>query len=301
MTTLVSMPTEIVDYLRETIEQSSGNKEANFAVYRFGSEWGKAIVQASGERCKRDELTQKAALTAVHTGVTNMDVTLSDEYIAVKPYDNTIGNMYFLAGYVSGTISELLQQEHIARIKDDHFEVVPVKEKIAKEVSAQAPAKKEIDLGRLKRGGSYMVMDDTKGSLSFEIFFKAVEKGAPGLCFTRVFPPKIREQVSKEFPIFWLSTVDGSDDINSIKPDSYDNEMIKIIKGYLSAKRSIFVIHGIEYLITNNEFEPIFKFVQDVKEITADNKGIFLLSVDTKAMESQHLDKLKTELDIFDI
>ncbi len=301
MKTLVSMPTEIIPYLRETILQSSGKKEADFAVYRFGSEWGKAVVQVSGESCSRDELTNKAALTAVHTGVTNMDVAVLDDLIKVKPYDNTIDDDFFLAGYIAGTISALLEEEHIARIKDDHIEVVPVKDKIEKEVSESGKEKKEINLGAIKRGNSYIVLDDPKSTTAYDIFFTAIEKGAPGLCFTRVFPPKIMEKAPRDFPIFWLSTVDGSGDINSIKPDRYDKEMFKIIKGYLSAKHSIFIIDGIEFLISNNQFEPMFEYLQELRDLTQSNKGIMLVSVDPKAMDPGEFNILKSEFDIAEV
>ncbi len=301
MKTLVSMPTEIIPYLRETILQSSGKKEADFAVYRFGSEWGQAVVRVSGESCTRDELTNKAALTAVHTGVTNMDVAIFDDFIKVNPYENTIDDDYFLAGYVAGTISELLGTEHIARIKDDHIEVVPVKDKIEKEVSETGEERKVIDLGKLKRGRSYIVLDDTKSTKTFDIFLASVEKGAPGLCFTRIFPPKIKELGDGDFSIFWLSTVDGSGDINTVKPERYNEEMLKIIKGYLSVKHSIFMIHGIEFLISNNGFEPIFKFLENLKELTETNKGIMLMSVDPKAMDPGEFNILKSEFNIADV
>ncbi len=301
MTTLISMPADIIEYLRETVEQSSGKNEAEFAVYRFGSEWAKAIVKASGERCPREELTQKAALTAVHTGITNMDLTLFDDRIHVRTYDNNIDNRFFLAGYISGTISELLGREHVTRIKDDYYEVVPMKKVVEKEMSVVEAPEEDIDLGHLNKGQSYIVLDDTSGGVTFQLFLRAVEKGLPGLCFTRVFPSKIKDKVSVDFPIFWLSIIEGSGDIRSIKPERYNEEMLKIIKGFLSMKHGIFMIDGFEFLIANNGFDPIFRFLQEVRELTEMHNGIFLLALDPDAMESDQFNKIRSEMAVLDI
>lgn len=303
MTNLVSMPTEIIPYLRKTIEQTSGEEEANFAVYQLGREWGKETARMSGEECTMDELATKATLTAVHSGLTNLDIDVG-ETISVTPYESKIDDRFFLGGFLSGVVSEFLDEDYVAKLKDGYFELIESSSSLEEELS-----KAESKMGRgespkdLDNGESYLIIDDVKRApITFNLFLDAVEDDVPGLCFTRIFPPKIREKFAEEdFPIFWLSTVDGAENINTIKPKNFQDRILKIISAFLKSQQGIFMIHGLEYLISNNEFKDVLNFIQQVRDTTSVNDGIFLLSVDPKAMDDKDFNSIKSELKVYNI
>ncbi len=304
MTKLVSMPVDLVTYLRDTIQETGGEDEADFAVYQFGREWGKDIVRISGESCDLDDLTTKATLTAVHSGVTNMTVEVENQDIRVKTYDSNIYDNYFLSGFISGIVSELLNENYICEEKDGYFHLSRNEKKVEKELSEMVEKKvPDISLPNMNKGESYLVIEETKRSaITFNTFLDALKKGIPGLCFTRLFPPKIKDKFEGEdFPMFWLSTIDGTDGVNTIKPENFKTSMNKIITSFLKAKRGIVMIHGIEYLISNNGFKEVLNFIQRISDVNALNEGVILVSVYPKALDEKDFNNLKSELNQYDI
>ncbi|MFO7991774.1 MAG: DUF835 domain-containing protein [Thermoplasmata archaeon] len=304
MTELVSMPIKIIPYLRNTIKQTSGSKEADFAVYQLGRQWGKETARVSGQKCDMDDLTKSTILTAVHSGITNIEMDIGDD-IRVKPYDQKVEDDYFIAGYLSGVVTEFLDTQYIPKMEDGEFILVEADEKIEEELfkGIDKESKKAISLGNLEEGESYLIIDDAKMSpITFNIFFDTLDKGVPGLCFTRVFPPKIEEKFrDSNFPIFWLSTIDSAEDINTIKAENFQDRMLKIIEAFLKARGGVIMLHGIEFLLTHNEFEDIIGFLQKVSDITSVNKGVFLLSSDPKALDEKDFSRLKSNLNMYSI
>ena len=298
MTKLVSMPADMVLYLRDTLQETGGEEEANFTVYQFGREWGKETVNISGESCGLDELKTKATLTAVHSGITNVKMKVGEE-IKAKTYDANIYDNYFLSGFLSGVVSELLGKDYVCEERGGDFYLYESEEQVEKELSEMVEEKvPAISLPNMEKGESYLVIEENKKApITFDVFIDALKKGISGLCFTRLFPPKIEDGFEGEdFPLFWLSTVDGGKGINTIKPDNFEGAMSKIITSFLKAKRGIIMLHGIEYLITNNDFKDVLNFIQKIRDINALNEGVILVSLYPEALNKKDLNNLKSEL-----
>jgi len=299
MTDLVSMPVEIVPYLKDAINKTSGSDEANFSIYQLGRKWGEETIDISGESCEIDELAVKATLISVHSGLTNIEVDINDE-IKIEPYNSKIEDKYFLAGYFSGIVSGLLGENYLARIEKDHYKLIKHDEGAKMELSKLKGESfgKGGTLKNLQRGESYIIAEEEKNApITFNMFIEAVESDIPTLCFTRIFPPRIHKKFNSEnFPIFWLSNIEGSDEVRTIRPDKYDEELLKIITSFLQSQHGVFMIHGIEFLISNNKFKDIFNFIQKIKDLTAVNEGIMLLPVFPKALDEKQFNNLKSEL-----
>ncbi len=311
MNELVSMPTNIIKYLRKTVEKMGSEKEANYAVYQFGNEWGKETVWLGEEESDIEDLPTKATLIAVHSGITRLDVSVKDdEVIEVETQDPKIDDEFFLAGYISGIVSALLMDKYVSKIQDGHFEVIrsdyELEESILKNEGGKIEteeSRKEIQTADLERGESYLIPDDGKmAPIAFNLFLDNVKNGIPGLCVTRVFPPKINEKFSPgDFPIFWLSTLDGGADINTIEPKEYDEKLSKITKTFLESKNGIFMLHGLEYLTANNDFKDVLTFIQETRDLTAMNDGIFLVPVIRKSLSEKEFNNLKSELTLYKV
>jgi len=300
MTDLVSMPIKIIPHLRTTIEQMGGKNEGNFAIYHLGFEWGKETVEISGEKSDLDELKTKTVLTAIHSGITNFEVDIDDS-IKIKPYDSNIDDDYFLAGYAAGVVSELMGEYHIARIKDEHYEVVKSEKKIDGEMFKDRGKREKVELENLERGGSYLIAEEGKeAQRSFETFINGIKEGMPGLCFTRKFPSKLKEKYSDmNCAIFWLSIVESTEDVKTIKPENFDDEVIKILKSFLKMKQGLVIIHGIEFLISYTEFDDLITTLQKTRELISEEGGILLLPVNTESIDEEDFNTLKAEFKMF--
>ncbi len=301
MTELVSMPTEIIPHLRETIEKIDEEAEADFAIYHLGIEWGRKTVRISGERCERDELDTKAVLAAVHSGVTNLEVEVGD-VIKVTPLESNIDDKHFLSGFVAGIISELLDEYHIAKIVGDHFEVVrwdsPIDDQVPKEEIEGLESEDFVELDRLNRCESYLVKDEEgKAPLTFETFFNALEEGMPGLCMTKLFPSKIEERYSeKDFSAYWLSELNSTSEVNVITPEKFSEVVVKIANSFYRVKHGVFMLHGLGYLMDHAEPKEVVNAIQTVKDLTALGDGIFLVAVDEETIDPKWFNILKSDL-----
>lgn len=110
----------------------------------------------------------------------------------------------------------------------------------------------------LEFGCPYLVKDSVERA--FEVFADNVLSGVEGLCITREFPPKIREKYGlKKTPIIWLTEEkeEGEMTVYSLQ------DLSILIGSFLEkAKRSIVLLDGFEFLITNNGFESFIRFLQ---------------------------------------
>lgn len=303
MTKLVSMPVDLVTYLRDTIQETGGEEEADFAVYQFGREWGKNIVSISGESCDLGGLKEKATLTAVHSGITNLQIDVGNE-IKAETYNSNIYDNYFLSGFISGIVSELLDKNYVCKEINGTFHLSKREIELENELDEMIEKKvPDISLPNMDKGESYLVVEETKrAAITYNVFLDAIKKGIPGICFTRLFPPKIKEKFEgNEFPIFWLSSIDGTEGVNTIKPDDFKQSMSKITSSFLKSKHGLIMIHGIEYLISNNGFKEVLNFIQNIRDVNALNQGVILVSIYPKALDEKDFNNLKSELNQYNI
>jgi isoleucyl-tRNA synthetase len=145
----------------------------------------------------------------------------------------------------------------------------------------------------LKEASTYLVEEAEPGR-SYRLFLESIAAGRKGLCVTRIYPQKLRERFGREdLPILWLSNV-GKED--SVRPKDLE-KLSLALEQFLGRGKGAVLIDGIEYLVTNNNFITVLRFVQSVRDQTAINGGILLLSVNPSALESHQLTLLEREVD----
>ncbi|MEF8874543.1 MAG: DUF835 domain-containing protein [Candidatus Thermoplasmatota archaeon] len=142
---------------------------------------------------------------------------------------------------------------------------------------------------------TYLV--DERGSdksSSFEMFKQILETGEEGLCVTRDYPDKIRDQYGLEdVDIIWLSNVDRED---VIRPKSLEKFSLTI-ENFLTRKKGVILLNGLEYLITNNDFRTVLHLIQSIKDQVAINKSILMIPVNPTTLEDNQMDLLTGEVD----
>jgi hypothetical protein len=231
-----------------------------------------------------------------------VDVRVAGVLIIAKPSGaRTVADDHFCAGYVAGMVGELLGEPHVAVVKSGAFELT------MSDAAVGRPEKKaaaDLVVPKLERGESYLIVDEVKNAPStFNIFAKAVKYGLPGLCITRIFPPKARERYADvcgdAYGMIWLSTTESSGDVVSIKPSQYDHELTRAITGFIKESNGIVMLHGIEFLISNTSFPVILKFAQRIRDTASMNGGIFLIAVDPSTLDTLAYNNLKSEFNVY--
>jgi len=135
--------------------------------------------------------------------------------------------------------------------------------------------------------GSYLF----KGSnieKSFKTLKELALQGKKGLCITREHPDAIKEQYELgNTDIYWLTR--NRVDIPSLDPSQIE-KLRWIIKDFVSEnKNSVVLIDGLEYLIIQNNFNSVLKFVELLKDDIALNDAILILPIDPNTMEPREL------------
>jgi PAS domain S-box-containing protein len=143
----------------------------------------------------------------------------------------------------------------------------------------------------LEPGYVYIVKDDVEKA--FEIFADNVLAGTEGLCITRQFPPKVRKSYGLEkTPIVWLTDekVEGQISIQSLQDLS-----IAISNFLEKVSRSIMLLDGFEYLITNNGFDAFLRFLQLTRARFEVRDSILIAPLMERALDTKHIRLIERE------
>ena len=166
------------------------------------------------------------------------------------------------------------------------FKVVPITEKAA-----------ETDqLYYFEKGFIYLF--DRRGAVDYlEVFADLVKHNLQGLCITRQYPKKIRQQYGLEkTPFVWLTGSDQSSDEQCIKPENLTALNATINKFLAEAKDGVVLLDAAEYLIARNSFESFLKLIHVINDHVMQSNSILQLSVDPAAIDERHYHQLITEV-----
>jgi len=145
----------------------------------------------------------------------------------------------------------------------------------------------------LKESSTYLVKEAQPGE-AYVLFKSGLLGTRKGMCVTRVFPQKVREQYQvPDLPIVWLSNI-GKED--SVRPKDLE-KLSLLLEQFLTKENGIVLLDGIEYLITNNNFLTVLRLVQSLRDQVAVNKATLLLSVNPSTLDSHQLNLLEREVD----
>jgi hypothetical protein len=138
------------------------------------------------------------------------------------------------------------------------------------------------------------LIKESKGGLSYTLFEEALGKGRRGYCVTREYPLKIRTKYNLgDTPVVWLSNI-GKE--NCIRPKDLEKLSFSL-EQFLAAKDVIILLDGLEYLITNNNFLTVLRFIQSLRDQVAINHSILMMAVNPSTLDPHELNLLEKEVD----
>ncbi|MFQ5891545.1 MAG: DUF835 domain-containing protein, partial [Candidatus Methanofastidiosia archaeon] len=153
----------------------------------------------------------------------------------------------------------------------------------------------------LKRGFSYFIKEE---ALDFgpEVFLDLVTHGVEGLYVTRKYPQKLRERYNLEkIPFIWITSVESRE---SIQPKDLEKLIYYICEFLKRGRNSIAYIDCLSYLIVQNDFQTVLKFLHTLNDHIVLNNSRLLISLDSKALSLMEMSLLEKEfetLEIFEI
>ena len=169
------------------------------------------------------------------------------------------------------------------------YEFVPVIPVLEKESEIDSVLTKVI-----KKGRSYLINEE-KPVKSNEIFVNLATHGVHGLYITRRLPSVIREEYGLErTPILWLTHEKTEE--TSINPTDLV-ELGHTIKEFIKkTNNGVVLLDGIEYLIIQNGYTEILKFIQSLIDNISVSSSRLIIPLDSYTVTEQQFHLLKREL-----
>jgi len=115
----------------------------------------------------------------------------------------------------------------------------------------------------VERGFVYLVKEKRPG-VAFAMFNEAVKHQAQGMVVTREHPNRLKQ--THEFDaarILWLTRRVGENHVDPTELIRLSMTISKFIEG---TKKTVVLVEGLEYLITQNDFETVLRFVNHLHD-----------------------------------
>ena len=145
---------------------------------------------------------------------------------------------------------------------------------------------------RLEPGFAYLILGDV--DKAYEVFADQVRGGLPGLCVTRLYPPRVRRRYGMErTPIVWLNEEKVEDEQTIF---SLQDLSIMISQFLESAEKAVIFIDGFEYLIVNHGFEPFIHFLQLQRSRIERTGSILIAPLIPEALEPKEAKLIEREM-----
>ncbi len=155
--------------------------------------------------------------------------------------------------------------------------------------------KKTYDIEEFEEGFSYLI-EETRANLCFKILSEYVSLGYKGLCICRTNPSVIRRKydLDESSTVLWLTDRESSTEA-TISPSL--ESMIYVAEEFIDKnEKGIVLLDGLEYLISNNSFNPVLRFIRRLIDRISETNSLFLIAVSPKAINEQELKLLEREL-----
>ncbi len=138
----------------------------------------------------------------------------------------------------------------------------------------------------LESGLIYLVKEKRPGA-SFAMYNEAVSEGAEGMLISREHPNRLRELYTfSAKSIIWLSRRPGE---SHVDPTELSLVSLKISRFVEERKRSVVLIEGLEYLITQNDFETVLRFVNHLHDFVLAHDCAIVVMVDPRVLSTREL------------
>ena len=138
----------------------------------------------------------------------------------------------------------------------------------------------------IERGFIYLVKEK-RPNIAFAVFNEAVSHGAKGMLVVREHPNRLRQTHSfNATKILWLTRRVGVDHIDPTELSLLSLEITKFVG---TAQKSVVLLEGIEYIITQNDFESVLRFVNHLHDFVLAHDSAVIIVIDPRVLSTREL------------
>ena len=131
---------------------------------------------------------------------------------------------------------------------------------------------------------------------SFDIVVDSVTHGVPGIILSRMYPEKVKRMYALvKTPVFWLSESGAK---NTICPKDL-SKLRYILENFTrKSKESIILLDGLEYLIMQNSFDSVLKFLCTIKDMVVLSNSRLVIPLHKETLTLEEYSALEKEFTI---
>ncbi|NJE07809.1 DUF835 domain-containing protein [Thermococcus sp. M39] len=124
--------------------------------------------------------------------------------------------------------------------------------------------------------------------------FLKLLKGRAGVIISRISPDTLRKNFKLEkTPVLWLTKIEGKSTIHPHRLEFLLHTLVNFMKKNKNPKVVLF--DGLEYLVLENGFIPVFKFLTALKDYAVMNNTIIVVPIKEEIFDTRELSILKRE------
>jgi predicted hydrocarbon binding protein len=297
------LPASALISLREELELLAGDW-AGETLERTGFRAGMSLVSSLDiTATKLEDFAEVFSQLWSEAGLSSTAVERASEEEIVVSFKGSVEatskrRCDFTRGYLEGIASGLLGRRYQAT------EVMCMSQGAERCVHRLLPSDMPLHASRsalvtserkyhLEPGCSYLIESDDSRE-AFQIMEDYLAHGTPGMCITREYPDRLRKAFNLEGgQLIWLSY---ERDLTISREPTNIPLIYSEIKAFLEENdEAIFLISGLEYLVSQTNFVKILKFVQLLTEAAAVHNSIFLLPMSPGALAPREVKLLERE------
>ncbi len=140
----------------------------------------------------------------------------------------------------------------------------------------------------MEPGATTLVADQPPKRL-YEVVARAAQCGMPVLCFTTMSPAQLRARYPyplNEAKIVWITSAES--EVETVEPRRLDFEFARLLSNFIHhRKRALVLLDGVEYLVLENGFEKVLKFLKKVSDQASIAGSNVFIPVNPSAFEER--------------
>lgn len=147
------------------------------------------------------------------------------------------------------------------------------------------------------RGGERYIITRKNPDYAFSMFQDAVTHGRVGMSVTRVHPDTLREKYGLKHTIMlWLSTQGKVD--YAVSPNDVGT-LVHAIEQFAEMNNgSVILLEGIDYLITNNNFDKVNRVFNDIKDICTINRCTLISHINPILLNEKEFALIRQNMEV---
>ncbi len=152
--------------------------------------------------------------------------------------------------------------------------------------------------GTLFHSGSAYIVKDEDSTKLYNLYNALIDNVDDGLCISRSYPQKmIRQHKVTKGTFVWMTTNTVGYD-RCVNPTNISMLHMAVMEFMRKVDRGIITLEGVEYLISNNGFDPILRLLHALNDKITVSNHILFVTLDEHTLPPREMRILEKDFDL---